>query len=450
VVEARSARQPGRDHEDAVSAVLSQAAHAVIACVSAERLWRRHMEVARFGATPAGGVDRPALSPAEVQARRYLLDVAAARGLKPFTDPAGNFFLRLEGADETLPPVLTGSHLDSQPTGGKFDGIYGVLAGLEVLEAFRDAGMRPRRAIETVAWMNEEGGRFAPGMMGSEAFAGTRALESILAARDGADCTVKDALAAVNDAVPLPSRPLGFPIAGYIEAHIEQGPVLEATGCVIGAVTGIQGKQTYRVTVTGEEAHAGTKPMQERRDALMAALAMVKAMHDLCRARDARTLFTVGRFQVEPNAPSVVPARVTFSIDLRHFETAIMRDLGASFARICGDHAGPCEVRIETLVDAPSLVFPEELRLRTLALAEALGHPAMELPSAAGHDARHLNDVAPSAMVFVPCRNGVSHHESEWAEPQHLFAGAQVLAGLVCDAVQGMTNESGRCFPGAR
>ena len=417
---------------------ISEQARQVAAAVKQDRLWRRHEDLARFGATLKGGVNRQALSATETEARRYLLAVAAERGLAAATDPAGNFFLRLEGEDPAMPPILTGSHIDSQPTGGRFDGIYGVLAGLEVLEAMRDLRFAPPRSVEVVSWMNEEGARFAPGMMGSEAFTGVRTLPDVLAGVDAKGITVAAALKAVNDALPaLSTWPLGRPLAAYVEAHIEQGPVLEHQQYEIGRVTGIQGKQTYRVTVTGEEAHAGTKPMAERRDALLAALRMVEALYQLCIEADPAVMFTVGLFEVSPNAPSVVPSRVVFSIDLRHPDTALMRRLGGGFAAVCRQAAGPCSVELKPLVDTPSMTFDEGIGRRITAAAEALGHSVMDLPSAAGHDARHLAGHAPSGMIFIPCRGGVSHHESEWSEPAHVTAGTRVLAAVLTDLAAG-------------
>ncbi|MGD1876812.1 MAG: Zn-dependent hydrolase [Kiloniellaceae bacterium] len=418
-------------------AALSETARRVAEAVSEERLLRRHDDLARFGATARGGVNRQALSPEDAAARRYLLDVAAERGFAAATDAAGNFFLRLEGADPALPPVMTGSHIDSQPSGGRFDGIFGVLAGLETLEALRDSGVTPPRAVEVVAWMNEEGSRFAPGMMGSEAFTGVRALADILAGTDSDGVTVAAALKVLNDALPaLPDRPFARPLHAYVEAHIEQGPVLEQRGIDIGRVTGIQGKQTYRVTVTGEEAHAGTKPMGERRDALVGALRCVAALHSLCTQRDAAVMFTVGRFEVTPNAPSVVPGKVVFSIDLRHPDTALMRALGNRFAALCTQAAGPCAVELHPLVDTPSMTFDNGIGAQITAAATALGHSVIDLPSAAGHDARHLAGHAPAGMIFIPCRGGVSHHESEWCEPDQLAAGARVLAAVVTELAE--------------
>jgi N-carbamoyl-L-amino-acid hydrolase len=271
-------------------------------------------------------------------------------------------------------------------------------------------------------------------MMGSEAFAGVRPLDEILGVRDADGVSVATALAAVNSAFPdVPVRELGQPVEAYVEAHIEQGPVLEAEGRVVGAVTGIQGKQTYRVTVTGEEAHAGTKPMAERRDALIAASAMVQCLHAIARSTADDLMLTFGRFTVSPNAPSVVPAKVVFSIDLRHFDTGLMQGFGAAIPDLCAELSGGCEVVVEPLVDAPSLVFPEALRDRIRDIAAVLGHPVMDLASAAGHDARHLHAIAPTAMIFIPCHQGISHHPTERAEPAHLHAGARVLAALLAE-----------------
>ncbi|HJP68878.1 MAG TPA: M20 family metallo-hydrolase [Sphingomicrobium sp.] len=401
--------------------------------VSQERLWDRHMIMAHFGATASGGVNRQALSPEDAAAQRQLIEWGMALGLSASADAAGNLFLRLAGT-EAAPSVMTGSHMDSQPTGGKFDGIYGVLAGLEAVQALIEAGIRPRRPIEIVAWMNEEGSRFAPGMMGSEVFAGVKPLEEILAVRDQDGVSVAEALATTRTALPqLPERPIGAPIAAYLEAHIEQGPVLERHNKIIGVVSGIQGKRTFRVEVSGEDAHAGTTALRDRKDALLAATSMVQQLHAFCASAGEHVMFTVGRFTVEPNAPSVIASKVVFSIDLRHPEQPTLQRLGDSIATLCDSVRGPCATNVTELVNAPSLEFPIIVRDRIRHIANELGLPVLDIPSLAGHDARHLHYIALTGMIFVPCRSGISHNEAEWAEPVHLAQGAQVLAEVLAE-----------------
>ena len=396
--------------------------------IDGERLWARLMALAQCGATPGGGVNRQALSAEEIASWRVMLDWAQACGLEPSTDAAGNLFIALPGVDREAPPVLAGSHLDSQPGGGRFDGVYGVAAALEVLATLAERGVRPPVDLVCVAWMNEEGSRFAPGMMGSEAFAGVRDLASIRATRDADGVSVADALDALHAAFPaLRHRPLGFPVAAYVEAHIEQGPLLEAQGRVIGVVEGIQGKKTFDVVIDGERGHAGTLAMADRRDALEAFTRIASALYAEIGGHDAQVKFTIGRLQVEPNAPSVVPERVTLRIDLRHPDNAVLDALGARLTALCAQHAAPCKARVTPLVDAPSNGFDAAMQQAIADAAERIGQSHMPILSAAGHDARHLAPLCPSAMIFIPCRGGVSHAEHEWAEPAHVTAGADVL-----------------------
>jgi N-carbamoyl-L-amino-acid hydrolase len=402
--------------------------------VDEARLWRRHADMARIGALPNGGVNRPALSPLDAEARKLLVSWARARGWACAQDPIGNLFVRRPGRDADAAPVLTGSHLDTQPTGGRFDGTYGVLAGLEALEAMDDAGIRTARPIEVVAWTNEEGARFQPGCAGSAAFAGETPLERILAAADRDGVTVRDALAPVLASQPdLALRPLGFPAHAYVEAHIEQGPRLEAEGRTIGVVTGIQGSRWFEVTVTGEEAHAGTTPMAVRKDALVSALGMVRALRELMADPDDVVRFNVGRFDVMPGSPNTVPGKVVFTIDFRHPSLEVLTRLGDRVEAVCRAEAGPCGVAVrETTTTAPS-VFPDEMVERVRAAAERLGLSYLVMPSGAGHDARHMARVCPTGMIFVPCERGISHNEAENAAPADLAAGARVLAEVLAE-----------------
>jgi len=396
--------------------------------IDAERLWTRHMRLARYGATPGGGVNRQALSDEEFAAWREVIAWGREAALAPFTDPAGNLFLRREGADPDATPVLTGSHLDSQPSGGKFDGVYGVLAGIEAAHAIHDARITLRRPIEVVAWMNEEGSRFAPGMMGSAAFTGTEPLERFLPVLDAQGVSVQQGLGALHAAFPdLPSRALQRPIAAYVEAHIEQGPILERDGYSIGVVTGIQGKRTFRVTVKGEEAHAGTAGQRERKDALLAAVRMIHALDVAMNEGGDDVKFTVGRLAVTPNAPSVVPGEAVFSIDLRHLDPARLTALGDRVTALCREHAGRCAVGVAELTNAMTLEFPETMRALIRRSATDLGIATLDLFSAAGHDARFLHAICPTGMIFIPCKDGVSHNPLESAKREDLAIGARVL-----------------------
>jgi N-carbamoyl-L-amino-acid hydrolase len=400
--------------------------------VDGQRLWTRHEVLARFGATANGGVDRPALSQAEIEARAQLMEWATNIGLKPSVDEMSNLFFRLDGQQPGLPPILIGSHIDSQPTGGKYDGVYGVLAALECLEAIIASRSTPQRSIEVVCWTNEEGSRFAPGMMGSAAFSGKRALNEILAVRDSEGVSVTDALAIVRRAeAGLERRPLGGAVAAFIEAHIEQGPILEMRSIPIGIVTGIQGKRTFRVRITGEENHAGTSPRAARKDALMDAVASVASLRGEFTDPEDVVRFTVGMFTVKPNAPSVVPSVVEFSIDLRHPSPAVLTNLGDRVQKTCSAQCVSCTVEVRELIHDPPLEFPQGLRNRIRAAADDIGLTCMEMPSGAGHDSRHLHYVCPTAMIFIPCHKGISHSEKESITQSDAVAGARVLTRLV-------------------
>lgn len=396
--------------------------------MSETRLWQRLMALAEIGARGDGGVDRQALSAGEIDAWRLLLTWAEEAGLEPSTDAAGNLFLTRPGRDRTLPPALIGSHIDTQPNGGKFDGAFGVLAALEAATDITT----PARDITVVAWMNEEGSRFAPGMMGSEAFIGLRDLASIRAARDAAGTTVGEALDTLHAAFPdMPRRPLGFTPAFYIEPHIEQGPLLEQAGLPLGIVTGIQGKITWEVTIDGEEGHAGTLDMAKRRDAVMAFARIATRMQREVGDADPIVKFTIGRVTVQPNAPSVVAGRVTFRIDLRHPDNAALQVHGTRLEAAARAEAAPCAVTVTRMIDAPSNEFDPALRERLARAANRLGLGAMPILSAAGHDARHMAPLCPAAMIFIPCRDGISHSPEESAEPSDVQAGAALLAAVV-------------------
>lgn len=406
--------------------------------VSKERLWKLLMDVAAYGATGRGGVNRQALSVEDTAAKQHVIRWADKRGFQTFQDDIGNLFVRRDGSDPGLAPVMTGSHLDSQPTGGKFDGAYGVLAGLEALDALNDAGIQTRRPVEVVAWTNEEGSRFSPGAIGSAFFAGHSTLESVLDNVDAEGTVLRDALAETLAATGAPFRAQGSVTPhAYIESHIEQGPVLEGKELQIGVVNSIQGICHLDVIITGEEAHAGTTPRRSRKDAMVAAIAIIAALQELTSDEDDTIRFTVGRCEVSPGSPNTVPGRVHFMIDLRHPDVAVIQSLQDQIRKVATEKAAPCSVEVLDNLYVPPTLFEPKVVDTIRESARDLGFEFLDMPSGAGHDAMHMNPLCPSGMIFVPCLNGVSHNEAESATPEDLAAGAKVLA----EALARLANE---------
>jgi N-carbamoyl-L-amino-acid hydrolase len=401
--------------------------------VKEDRLWQRHADMAKLGGTPRGGVNRQALSPEDAAARRLLGDWASERGFAVFTDAIGNLFVRREGSDPDAPPVMSGSHMDSQPTGGRFDGMYGVLAAFEALEALDDAGIRTRRPVMAVAWTNEEGSRFQPGAMGSAVFAGHYPLQDMLSVKDWKGVVLGDALAETLAAAPAPMRDgtPGFTVDSYVEAHIEQGPRLENERKTIGVVTGIQGSRRFIVELLGEEAHAGTTPRAARKDAFAAATRIAAAMYGATNDAEDTLRFTIGRVEVHPGSPNTVPGRATFTIDMRHPRDAVLEAHENKLRAIVAGNAAPCEGRIERVTCVPPTDFAPAVIDLVRGKAATLGLTHMDMPSGAGHDAMHIARLCPAGMIFVPCERGISHNEIENATPADLAAGARVLVEVL-------------------
>lgn len=395
--------------------------------IKSERLWQRLMQMAQTGAITGDGVNRQALSREEQESWLLMQHWAQASQLEVRSDAAGNLFVILPGVDRLAAPLLLGSHLDSQPTGGRFDGVYGVLAALEVLTVLRDNGVQPHCDVVAVSWMNEEGSRFAPGMMGSSFFAGARALAEIGAVTDASGVSVSEALHAMRQSIPLPAWNGTFPPAAYLEVHIEQATELEKKGAIIGVVSGIQGKITWQITLHGERGHAGTVPMAERRDALHSFTRIAQRLYQQAGEADPHVMFTIGRVEMRPNAPSVIPDELIFRIDLRHPQEALLNALAIQTEQRIRELAAPCQPEIMRLSEAAPNAFDARLQQMIAASANEHDYPAMPLLSAAGHDARYLAAICPSAMIFIPCREGISHAPEEWSEPEHVYAGAQVL-----------------------
>lgn len=400
--------------------------------VDEARLWQRQMDMAAIGALPNGGVNRAALSPEDIRARKLMIDWASELGFEVSTDAIANLYVRRAGRNADAPPVATGSHLDSQPKGGKFDGAYGVVGGFEALEAIHRAGIETERPIDVIAWTNEEGGRYQPGVMGSSLYVGDDALEKMLPLVDTDGIKLADALADTLASTPgLPTRTFGAPMSAYVEAHIEQGPRLENANNTIGVVSGIQGLFWFGVEVIGDEAHAGTTPLKGRKDALKAAVSMVAALEDLMADETDTVRFTVGRFECHPGAPSTVPGRVYFTIDFRHPDPAVIARLTAGIAPTCEANARNCSVSVSPIIASAPVDFDPAVVDLVRASASELGLTHMDMPSGAGHDAGHIAGLCPTGMIFVPCEKGISHNETESATPADLAAGSRVLAATL-------------------
>ncbi len=403
--------------------------------VNGERLWASLMELARIGATEKGGVCRLAASDLDAEARHLFIRWCEEAGCAVSVDRIGNIFARRPGRNPDLPPVVTGSHLDTQPTGGKFDGAYGVMAGLEVVRTLNDLGYETEAPVEIVAWTNEEGARFSPAMVGSGAFTGVFDVEAALATADNnaPGVTLGAELARIGFAGP---QEVGnHPVAAYFEAHIEQGPILEAAGLPVGIVTGAQGQRWYEITVTGQEAHAGPTPMPRRHDALVGAARMIDAVNRIGHAHAPSACATVGFVQVSPNSRNTIPGRVFLTVDFRHPEDAVLTAMDVELRAACVEAAASqgLEAEVKEFWYFPPTPFDARMvaAVRDSAKAQGLAH--QDIISGAGHDAVYMARVAPTAMIFVPCVGGISHNEIEDATPADLTAGNNVLLNAMLD-----------------
>jgi N-carbamoyl-L-amino-acid hydrolase len=350
----------------------------------------------------------------------------------------GNVFARRAGRDESAAPVITGSHADSQPTGGRFDGIYGVLGGLEVIRTLNDRGIETQRPIEVVIWTNEEGSRFAPAMVSSGVFAGVFSLDYGLSRADVDGKTVGEELARIGYAGEQPVG--GRPIHAAFELHIEQGPILEAEGKTIGVVTHAQGQRWYEVVFTGQESHAGPTPMPRRRDALLGAARVVDLVNQIGHEFAPFACATVGMLQVHPNSRNVIPGRVFFTIDIRHPDDAVLAQMDAAVRAGVAQIADQAKLEISKLEQIfyyQPVAFDAACVASVRAATERLGYSHRDMVSGAGHDACYLAQVAPTSMIFVPCIDGISHNEVEDAKLEWIEAGANVLLHAMLERAGG-------------
>jgi len=395
--------------------------------IDAARLWDSLMDMARFGATPKGGVRRLTLTDIDRQGRDHFRARCEAAGLAVRVDEIGNMFARRPGRDPARLPVLMGSHLDSQPSGGKFDGALGVIAGLEVIHTLNDLGIATEAPIELVNWTDEEGSRFGHSLMGSGVWAGVYARDKAYALADTEGTTVEQALDSIGYRGPEPARP--FPADAYFELHIEQGPILEREGKQIGIVTGAQAQVWYDAVATGQDSHAGTTPPSARRDALVCAARIIELVDGMMRARGEDGRGTVGQLHVAPNSRNVVPGEVRFSVEFRHPDGAEVARIAEAFANEAAAIAAACGIgwQLTELFRIAPQPFDASCVDLVRQGAARLGYSAREIVSGAGHDAVYVARHVPTAMIFTPCKDGLSHNEAESIEPEEAAAGTQVL-----------------------
>ncbi len=395
--------------------------------VNGQRLWSRLMDMAAIGATTHGGCNRQALTDLDIEGRQLLSQWGRAAGCSVRVDAIGNLFMRRSGRDEALPAVLAGSHLDTQPTGGRYDGVYGVLAGLEVIEALNDQELITEHPLEVAVWCNEEGCRFPFAMMGSAVWASRLPLAQAHALKDrnGISVGAELARAGIETHVPVHRQA----VKAALEVHIEQGPVLEQRAKTIGVVTGVQHMCRYEALIEGQEAHAGPTPMHQRRDPVRALAEILPRLYQAATRHGPDARLTIGVIETRPGSPNTVPGLLRFTIDLRHPDGGQYHSLCAEAERIAADALAAQSLtgRVHRIWEAPGVRFDPSCIDAVRAAVGQLGYPSIELVSGAGHDSCNTASVVPTAMIFVPCAGGLSHNEAESASPTDLEAGANVL-----------------------
>ena len=381
-------------------------------------------------------IKRLTLTDLDKQVRDWFRAACEAAGCTVTIDDMGNMFARRPGRDNALPPIAMGSHLDTQPTGGKFDGVIGVLSGLEVIRTLNDLQVETNAPIEVINWTNEEGSRFAPAMLCSGVFAGVFPREFADSRTDRDGKTFGDELDRIGYRGTEKSG--SHKLGAHFEVHIEQGPILEAEGKTIGIVTGVQGMRWFEVTVTGAESHAGSTPMPLRHDAMLSAARMIQAVSAVALRHAPLAVGTVGLVECRPNSRNVIPGEVFFTIDLRHPSDAVVAamedEVRAAIARIVS--SGEVQVSVDRVWDSPAVHFDAGCIAAVERAAEASGYPARKIVSGPGHDSAYIARVAPTSMIFVPCEGGLSHNEAEKSEPEQVTAGANVLLRAVLDTDQ--------------
>lgn len=395
--------------------------------VNADRLWDSLMEMAKIGATPKGGVNRLTLTDLDREARDLFAKWGVQAGCELSVDQMGTMFLRRSGMDNSLPPVMIGSHLDSQPTGGKFDGALGVMAALEIVRTLNDLDIKTRHPIEIVNFTNEEGSRFAPAMVASGVFAGVFDLDWAYGREDETGAKLGDELQRIGyrGAAAVGGRP----VYAFLEVHIEQGPILEEGGYDIGVVTLANGQQWYEINIEGVESHAGPTPMARRKDALLGAAGIIEAVNDIGHAHQPGGCATCGLIQASPNSRNVIPGHVFLTVDFRHPDAQELAKMDEELRVRIADIAAKRQVTvdIEQIFKFEPLAFDEKCVAAIRGATERLGFKHVDVTSGAGHDAVHMGLKVPAGMVFTPCIGGISHNEAEDMTKEWAEAGGSVL-----------------------
>lgn len=400
-----------------------------------DRLWGSLMDMAKIGATAKGGNCRLALSAEDKAGRELFMSWCRAEGMTLSFDAIGNLFARRAGLDDSLAPVVMGSHLDTQPKGGRFDGIYGVLSGLEVVRCLNEQGIQSQRPIEIAVWTNEEGARFTPAMFGSAVFTGSLDLQTALDACDAEGISVSQALDATGH---VGEQPFERPFDAYFEAHIEQGPILEDNGIPVGVVTGGQAICWLDVQVQGQSAHAGTTPMKLRKDALFGVAQMAAQLEALAEEFAPQGLVTIGQVSIAKSSRNTIAGNVSFTVDLRHHhdeQIALMeQQVQQRFEQIANTRGLTLNIQRHWL--SPATPFDSNCVAAVRRAVEALGYPHQDIVSGAGHDAILLARHCPTTMVFIPCVGGLSHNEAEDVYPEDARMGCDVLLNAIVERIQ--------------
>ncbi|TXS91251.1 Zn-dependent hydrolase [Parahaliea maris] len=395
--------------------------------INGERLWARLEEIGQIGATAGGGCNRQALTDEDRIGRELFASWCEQAGCSLRRDAVGNLFARREGTEPGLAPVMTGSHLDTQPSGGKYDGIYGVLAGLEVLQTLEEGALHTRHPLEVVVWTNEEGCRFDTAMMGSAVWSGAMSLEDAYALADRTGASVRDELERTGQLGDLPA--VAGPVHAAFELHIEQGPVLEAERKTIGVVTGVQHMSRHRVVYYGQEAHAGPTPMTLRKDPMMALGQCLPELYAMTEQHGPDARVTFGFVHAEPGSSNTVPGRLEFTVDLRHPDAGQYQSMLQAYEAIINAAARRFDLAMEYACfwEAPGVEFDSDCVAAVQSAVDNLGYSYRRMVSGAGHDACNVSRVAPTSMIFIPCEGGLSHNEKEAVSAADVEAGANVL-----------------------